>query len=197
MQGSELNVACDGLLAKIFQRQREESGRGFVVALTSAHPGAGVTHITNALAVTLNRGGERHTRSLSSRYMPAGEVSAEAPKDGVQAELWQRPEPGAVRDNWHGVHTRMASYFEKLRQEYRYILIDCPSLREAEHAVMLASLVDGVVIVVEANRTQNDQFLYAEQTIENAGGRILGHVLNKRTYVIPAWLHRRMEAVGI
>ena len=50
------------------------------------------------------------------------------------------------RDNWHSMHTRLAVYLEKLRCDYRYILIDCPSLREAEHAVILAPLVDGVVM---------------------------------------------------
>ena len=63
--------------------------------------------------------------------------------------------------------------------------------------MVLAPLVDGIVLVVEANRTQKEQFLYAERAIEYAGGRILGHVLNKRTYVIPDWLHRKMEAFGV
>lgn len=200
MQRSELSVVCDGLLARIFQRQREDNKRGFMVAITSAHPQAGVSHIANALAVALNQDGEQSTMLLSSRYLSAGEIaaeSAEIPERGASADLWQWQKSGVPRDNWYGMHTSLAIYLEKLRREYRYILIDCPSLREAEHAVILASLVDGVVFVVEANRTQKDQFLYAEQAIENAGGRILGHVLNKRTYVIPDWLYRRMEAVGI
>jgi Mrp family chromosome partitioning ATPase len=58
-------------------------------------------------------------------------------------------------------------------------------------------LVDGVVLVVEANRTRREQIVYAERNIESAGGRILGHVLNKRTYAIPAWFHRVMTAVGV
>ena len=200
MQRGELSVVCDGLLARIFQRPSEENSRGSMVAITSAHPGAGVSHITNALAEALNQGGDRLTMLLSSRHMSAGEVSSdsgEALERSAPADLWPRHEPGVSRDNWHAIHVRMAVYFENLRREYRYILIDCPSLREAEHAVILASLVDGVVLVVEANRTQKEQFLYAERTIENAGGRILGHVLNKRTYVIPNCLHRKMEALGI
>jgi Mrp family chromosome partitioning ATPase len=199
MQRSELSVVCDALLARIFQREREDSSRGFIVAITSAHPRAGVSHITNALAMALNQGDDRSTMLLSSRYLSPGDIAAdtgEMPKPDASPDLWQWHKPGMPRD-WHGMQASLAVYLENLRRGYQYILIDCPSLREAEHAVILASLVDGVVIVVEANRTQKDQFLYAEQTIENAGGRILGHVLNKRTYVIPEWLHRRMEAVGL
>jgi hypothetical protein len=54
-----------------------------------------------------------------------------------------------------------------------------------------------MVLVVEANRTQREQLLYAERTIEGAKGRILGHVLNKRSYVIPNWLSFKMEAIGL
>jgi Mrp family chromosome partitioning ATPase len=201
MQGSDLNIVCDGLLSRIFQRPSEENTRGVVVAVTSAHPRAGVSHITTALASALDQGGDRFTMLLNGRYMSTSSddsADSESRSQGrAIANLWQRHRSDGSRDNWHAMHTRLAIYLEKLRREYRYILIDCPSLRESEHAVILAPLVDGIVLVTEANRTQKDQFLYAERTIENAGGRILGHVLNKRTYVIPDWLHRKMEAVGI
>lgn len=198
MQGAELSVVCDGLLSRIFKCPSEESPRGIVVALTSAHPKAGVSHITNALASTLDQGGDRFTMLLNGRYMSTANDDSDESEERAEgrANLWQRHRADGSFDNWHGMHTRLAVYLEKLRHEYRYILIDCPSLREAEHAVILAPLVDGIVLVVEANRTQKEQFLYAERTIENAGGRILGHVLNKRTYMIPDWLHRKMEAVG-
>lgn len=200
MQGADLNVVCDGLLSRIFQRPNEENTRGVVVAITAAHPRAGVSHITTALASSLDQGGDRFTMLLNGRYMSTSsdDSDSESRSQGrAITNLWQRHRPDGSPDNWHAMHTRLAIYLEKLRREYRYILIDCPSLRESEHAVILAPLVDGVVLVTEANRTQKDQFLYAERTIENAGGRILGHVLNKRTYVIPDWLHRKMEAIGI
>jgi hypothetical protein len=172
-----------------------------VVALTSAHPEAGVSHITNALAAALDQGSDQHTILLNGRYMSAGDAGSEGSSrlstSRTSANLWQTHRPDGSRDNWHGIQTRLAIYLERLRHEYRYILIDCPSLREADHAVVLAPLVDGIVLVVEANRTQKEQFLYAERAIEYAGGRILGHVLNKRTYVIPDWLHRKMEALGV
>jgi Mrp family chromosome partitioning ATPase len=199
VRGTDLGMVCEGLLSRIFQRPQPD-GRGVVVALTSAHPQAGVSHITNALAAALAQGGDDHTMLLNGRYMStedAGESTARLSTGGTTANLWQTHRPDGSRDNWHGIQTRLAIYLERLRRDYRYILIDCPSLREAEHAVVLAPLVDGVVLVVEANRTQKEQFLYADRAIENAGGRILGHVLNKRTYVIPDWLHRKMEAFGV
>jgi Mrp family chromosome partitioning ATPase len=199
LRGADLSVICDGLLSRIFHRPDEQDTRGVVVTVTASHPRAGVSHITTALASALDQGGGGFTMLLNGRYMSTS--NDDAADSGNQrdrlANLWQRHRPDGSRDNWHAMHTRLTIYLEKLRREYRYILIDCPSLRESEHAVILAPLVDGVLLVTEANRTQKDQFQYAERTIENAGGRILGHVLNKRTYVIPDWLHRKMEAVGI
>lgn len=201
MQGTDLGAVCERLLSRIFQRPKEENDRGFVVAIMSAHPQAGVSHITNALAAALAQGGGDHIMLLNGRYMAREDSSSEdstrLSNGRVAGDLWQTHRPDGSRDNWHGIQIRLGKYLEKLRQEYRYILIDCPSLREAEHAVVLAPLVDGIVLVVEANRTQKEQFLYAERTIENAGGHILGHVLNKRTYAIPDWLHSRMEALGV
>ena len=57
---------------------------------------------------------------------------------------------------------------------------------------MLASMVDGIVIVVEAGQSRRDEILNAQRTIENAGGNFLGFVLNKRRYPVPEWLYRRL-----
>ena len=200
MRGTDLGMVCEGLLSRVFHRPQPD-GRGLVVAFTSAHPRAGVSHIANALAAALTQGGDDHTMLLNGRYMSAEDSgsagTAQLYGGGASANLWQTHRADGSRDSWHGIQTRLAIYLENLRREYRYILIDCPSLEEAEHAVVLAPLVDGVVLVVEANRTQKEQFLYADRAIENAGGRILGHVLNKRNYAIPDWLHRKMEAFGV
>lgn len=190
MPGTELSVVCEGLLSRIFRRRSEDNGnRGFVVALTSAHPAAGVSYITNALATALDQHGHQITLLLNGRHL--GEAEAK------HASLSQTAAFDPGYDNWHSNQSRLSIYLDNLRREYRYVLIDCPSLKETEHAVVLAPLVDGIVVVVEANRTQKDQLLYTERTLESAGGRILGHVLNKRTYAIPEWLHRKMEAIGV
>ncbi len=191
MPGTELSVVCEGLLSRIFRQQNlDNDGRGFVVALTSAHPAAGVSYITNALATALDQNGHQITLLLNGRHLGQAEAKS-ASTAAANTGLEQ------VHDNWHSNQSRLSVYLDNLRREYRYVLIDCPSLKETEHAVVLAPLVDGIVVVVEANRTHKEQLLYTERTLESAGGRILGHVLNKRTYAIPEWLHRKMEAVGI
>jgi len=199
MQLAHLRMICQGLLFRIVQQSRECKNRGFVVVLTSPTQGSGVSRITNALADALNKTGGQCAITLDCRNMDCDRYGYAELIDINQRRstenLWQTEMPNG--DNWHGVQESLASALDKFRQKYRYILIDCPSLRETQDAVRLSPLADGIILIVEANRTQKEQLLYAEKTIEGAKGRILGHVLNKRTYVIQDWLSRRLEAIGI
>ena len=81
---------------------------------------------------------------------------------------------------------------DALRVAFDNILIDCRSLRVSSEAAVLSSSVDGVAVVVEAGQTRRDEILNAQRTIENAGGKFLGFVLNKRRYPVPEWLYKRL-----
>jgi Mrp family chromosome partitioning ATPase len=199
MQLAHLRMICQGLLFRIVQQSKEFKNRGFVVMLTSPTQGAGVSRITTALSDALNKGGGQSAISLDCRNLDCDRYDFGEPIDvnrrrGVDS-LWQADNGNG--NNWQGLQESLAGALDKFRQQYRYVLIDCPSLRETQDAVRLAPLTDGIILVVEANRTQKEQMLYAERTIESAKGKILGYVLNKRTYVVPDWLSRKMEAIGI
>ena len=79
---------------------------------------------------------------------------------------------------------------QALRIIFDYVLIDCPALAVSDEAALLASSVDGVVLVVEAERTRHEQIRQATQTLEMANGKILGLVLNKYRDTSPGWRRR-------
>ncbi len=81
---------------------------------------------------------------------------------------------------------------DALRVSFDNILIDCRALGTSAEVAVLASNVDGIVIVVEAGQSRRDEILNAQRIIENAGGNFLGFVLNKRRYPVPEWLYRRL-----
>ena len=81
---------------------------------------------------------------------------------------------------------------QALRANLGYTLIDCPSIGSSHDAAMLAPDVDGVVLVVEADRTKRDQILRARHTIEMVRGNLMGLVLNRRRHVVPDRLYRRL-----
>jgi len=81
---------------------------------------------------------------------------------------------------------------DALRVSFDNILIDCRSLTASSDAAVLASSVDGIVIVVEAGQARRDEIVNAQRAIATAGGKFLGFVLNKRRYPVPEWLYRRL-----
>jgi uncharacterized protein involved in exopolysaccharide biosynthesis len=200
LQCAQLPARYEGLLFRIVPQSGSSKGQGYVVMLTSPTSGAGVSQIIDSLASLLNRGGGQAAVSLNCRHLDhdhhglARPMSVGQQKDTESASY---SDPLSAIGNVDAVRKSFTVSLEKLRSKYRYVLVDCPSLKEAQDAVLLAPLVDGVVLVVEADRTHREQLLYAERTIESANGKILGHVLNKRSYVVPDWLCRKMESVGI
>ena len=79
----------------------------------------------------------------------------------------------------------LRSLFDRLRNHYELILVDGGSMRSAGFSPTLARAVDGVVLVVEAERTRAPVVEQAVELLEAARARILGAVLNKRRYHIP------------
>ena len=52
--------------------------------------------------------------------------------------------------------------------------------------------MDGVVLVLEAEKTRWQVADKARESIENHGGKVLGVVLNKRRYYIPDFIYSRI-----
>lgn len=73
---------------------------------------------------------------------------------------------------------RMGRLLEELKQDYDYIILDTPPVDLAADGAVLASESDGVVFVVQANRSQRDALVRGVEQLDFAGARILGFVLN-------------------
>jgi capsular exopolysaccharide synthesis family protein len=81
---------------------------------------------------------------------------------------------------------------EQLRARFDWVILDGPPVTVYSDAAVLAPLVDGVVLVVEAERTRWEVVSQARRTLEESGGRILGAVLNRQRYHIPPAVYRRL-----
>lgn len=207
------------LLAKL-QNSTPKLRGGAAIAFTSASEGEGVSHITQLFAVELARHSGRRTLIISAERMqslgiedylkmpwnchqtnienvwmlPSKKTSKQTAKvknDEGSQDLPQRSFLVRVSKEGEQIDTGLDSV-DALRVAFDNILIDCRSLRGSSEAAMLSSSVDGVAVVVEAGRTRREEILNAQRTIENAGGKFLGFVLNKRRYPVPEWLYRRL-----
>jgi protein-tyrosine kinase len=80
----------------------------------------------------------------------------------------------------------------ELRSEFAYTLIDSPPVSEQTDAILLGRLTDGAVLVLESNVTRREVARIAKEDLEAAQVRVLGAVLNKRTFPIPQFLYDKV-----
>lgn len=84
----------------------------------------------------------------------------------------------------------LQSLLERLRPQFDFIIIDGPPINQYADSSILATKVDGVILVVEADRTPVTDAETAKRQLDKVGSRILGVVLNRRRSYIPAFLDR-------
>jgi Mrp family chromosome partitioning ATPase len=86
---------------------------------------------------------------------------------------------------------RIKTRFQELRDEFDYVIIDAPPMSRYADAMALGKLADGFVLVLEANSTRREAAMRVTESLSQAQIRVLGAVLNKRTFPIPESLYRR------
>jgi protein-tyrosine kinase len=75
-----------------------------------------------------------------------------------------------------------------LREQFDFVIFDGSPLRDYSESSFLAEKMDGVILVVEAERTKTEVVQKIRKELESAGVSILGVVLNKKRNYIPAYL---------
>jgi succinoglycan biosynthesis transport protein ExoP len=75
--------------------------------------------------------------------------------------------------------SRMRQVMEHLKTEADLIILDAPPLLPVADSTILATTVDGVVLVVDPQRTKRRELKKAREAIEAVGGRIVGVVINR------------------
>jgi capsular exopolysaccharide synthesis family protein len=74
---------------------------------------------------------------------------------------------------------KMRTFLESLKKDYDIIILDTPPVLPVTDAAILASQVDGVVIVSSYGHTTFDGLDRAKVQLENVDAKILGVILNK------------------
>lgn len=66
-----------------------------------------------------------------------------------------------------------------LRQKFDHVIIDSPPILPITDSTIISTLVDGIIMVVESDKTSRAALNRACRVMEHSGGRILGTVFNK------------------
>ncbi len=69
---------------------------------------------------------------------------------------------------------KLKSFIEELRQEYDYVLIDCPPILAVSDAVLVSKFCDGCLFVVSQKRTERGAAKEAISALRDNGVKLLG-----------------------
>jgi Mrp family chromosome partitioning ATPase len=87
----------------------------------------------------------------------------------------------------------VSSIITALSERFELVLLDLPPIDKSIASPAFARAVDGIVIVVEAERTPAHAVRALHDTVSLHGGNVLGVVLNKRRLHGRGFMGRRYE----
>jgi len=183
-----------------------------VLAIYGSQPGEGTSTVSRELAIALSRSPTNNILLIdgtSGKSNQAGHFDTKfveslwstargAPIRTVRLTL---PRGGAVdlaglliddADDAEVDLRLLPQLFNRLRNVFNVIIVDCPPVLSAAGYVSASALADSCLLVVEADRTRVPVVRRAMEEIEAAGGKLQGVVLNKRKHYIPSWIYRRL-----
>ena len=136
--------------------------------------------------------GTTNHHGITEALLQEGPVRAFA-KPVRGEKLWLLSSGALATDSPKLLHSqRLKARLTELRQEFDFVIIDVPPLTPYSDAIGLGQIADGLVLVLEANSTRREAAFQVAENLRAANVRILGAVLNKRTYPIPDSLYRRV-----
>ena len=160
-----------------------------VFAFTAANRRAGATYVVNLLAEELVA-----QFDATVAVVPTEALKGCDPKRLPQGFTEQSP------NLWTAVPDEALEHMPDFALEnvwispgphnFDFVLVDCPALDTNPLALRWASEVDGVVLVIEAGETRLEQIVTAQRLLKTAAGRLVGIILNRRTYPIPRFLYK-------
>lgn len=86
----------------------------------------------------------------------------------------------------------LREHLGELRERFGYVIFDGDAVFSSSAPAMQAPVFDGVALVVECGETKWEVVNLAHRTLADAGASVLGVVMNKREYPIPAGLYQKV-----
>ena len=107
--------------------------------------------------------------------------------------LWMIPSGSSAPElNFAKAADRLRARLEELRKAFRYVVIHSGPLWLNADTMLISKWMDGVVLVLEAHSTRRDTARRIKESLAAAHAKVLGVVLNNRTYPIPEELYSKL-----
>ena len=86
----------------------------------------------------------------------------------------------------------LSEFVEDLKAAFDLVIFDLPSCDLPSATLGVAGLLDGVCIVVEAERVRTEVALRTKELLVRGGAKLVGAVMNKQPRHVPEWLYRTL-----
>lgn len=86
---------------------------------------------------------------------------------------------------------KISPAISSLTSRFDMLLVDTAAVNQYPDAQCLASLLDAIVLVVDADKAPRQAIAKAKQILQTARGHLLGTVLNRRTHPVPSIFYGR------
>lgn len=202
---------------EIVRRLREtEAGRTLAsqaVGITSCTRGEGVSTVATNLAITAavsgsapvllvdaNVGRPALNRNFKIWNLPGllevlheGADPLACLQDSAYENLYLLPAGNLKGHAGRGYDpNRVVDLLTTLRDEFSIVIFDLPAVEDLSSCFSLAGKLDGVLLVVEAERVRSHVAVKAKQMLEECHAKLIGAVFNKRRKHLPNWLYRKL-----
>ena len=87
---------------------------------------------------------------------------------------------------------KFESFLKLAREKFDFVILDTAPVGNYSDPQTICSKVDGVVMVITSGKTRRQVAQRVKKEVEDAGGTILGVVINRRKYYIPEWIYKRL-----
>lgn len=204
-----LAAELSSLLAAV--RPLLDGDGGAVLQVVAATPGEGTSTIAREFALLAATSGQRRTLLIDADRRDAtaarsfdcdtGRGLVDLPWNAGEIGSIVKPVSGTLlsvacligqRGPAHADATTVAELYRRLRDEFELIVVDCPAVASGDYLELAPEAADGVILVVQAETTRPAVVAHAKGQIEQAGGNMLGAVLNRRGDYIPDFLYRML-----
>jgi len=74
---------------------------------------------------------------------------------------------------------KMRDIVDLLKEQYDLILLDSAPVLAATDPCLIASIVDGVIAVIQSKKTRKEELNIVKESVDTVGGRLIGVVLNR------------------
>jgi protein-tyrosine kinase len=171
-----------------------------MILVTSTAPSEGKSTTAANLAIVMAQAGKKTLYIDADMRKPTGHKTFRVPnRQGLTSCLvGQSNVHGVIQsteiENLHVItagpippnpaellaSNRMKEFIRELKKEFDQIIIDSPPVLAVADATILATQVDGCILVVNAGKTNREMAIKAKQQLENVKAPMLGVVLNNK-----------------